>query len=259
MLTNIIEKITGAFDYFSPQKDISAAGITDIGLKREKNEDSLYMDEPKGLFIVSDGVGGAEGGAKASDMVVHKLPDNVTPENIASHSMESVIEDAIIKVSNSVKEYAQKKGMVGTGATAVICLIRDNKAVIGHLGDSRAYLLRNNEMKQLTRDHSVVSDLVQKDIITKEEAEKSPFKNQITQCMGMEQEPEPGVKTIDLKEGDKILLCTDGLTGMVSDDSIKNIINGEGDINRACEKLINSANGAGGKDNITALIIKYGE
>ena len=237
---------------------VKSAGVTDRGMKRANNEDNFYADDKRGVFIVSDGMGGAQAGEKASEMVVHRLPVQMRAARRSSQP-EFAIEKAIEDLSDEIRDYMnQREDLKGAGATVVACLVRRGKAFIGHIGDSRAYLVRDNLFQQLTQDHSIVACLIKSGLITEEEAKNHPAKNQITRCMGMKDRPRADVQTLELIKGDVLLLCTDGLTGMISDEEIEKILADEKDIQSACNKLIDSANSAGGKDNITAVIIQYG-
>jgi len=168
---------------------LSAGGLTDKGRVRENNEDAFYIDREKGIFIVSDGVGGEQAGEVASRMVVDYLPSYIAsfPD---SSSPDSALETSIIDVSNYIRDYTQaREELKGAGATVVACLVENDKATIGHMGDSRAYLLRDNNFKQLTEDHSVVFALIKAGIMTQDEAKKSTIQNRITSCAGMIEEP----------------------------------------------------------------------
>jgi len=246
-------------DNFFLLSSLSAAGLTDIGKKRKNNEDDFYMDKETGLFIVSDGMGGAQAGEVASRMVVDYLPFYIISV-VNPSPPEVILKDSIIAVSDYIRHYTEARyALNGAGATVVACLMADGKATIGHMGDSRVYLLRGNDFKQITLDHSVVFDLVKAGVLTLKEAKKDPLRNHITRCMGMDDTPSVDITSIELMEGDRFLLCSDGLTGMLSDEIIGEIILRERDLDRACKKLIDLANSAGGADNITAVIVQYGK
>ena len=261
MIADVANKIDSMnyYDDFSILSSLSAAGLTDKGRKRENNEDDFYMDKEAGLFIVSDGMGGAQAGEVASRMVVDYLPFYIISV-VKSSPPEVVLNDSIIAVSNYIRGYTEtREDLNGAGATVVACFIADGKATIGHMGDSRVYLLRGNDFKQITEDHSVVFEMVKAGILTLSEAKKDPFRNHITRCMGMTDTPLADINSVDLLEGDKFLLCSDGLTEMLSDEVIGEILLKEKNLSRACEKLIEMANSAGGVDNITAVIVQYGK
>ncbi len=247
------------FSKFSSHPSLNSAGLTDRGQKRDNNEDNFYIDDKTGFFIVSDGMGGAEGGETASEMVVNILPVKLSG-NISSSTPGPALGKSIEEVSNCIKNYTSDRyDLKGAGATVVACLIKGGKAFIGHMGDSRAYLIRGNKFERLTVDHTIVNYLISSGVITEEEGKNHPYRHTITRCAGMKDEPQAEINAIDLENGDRLLLCTDGLTGMLTDKEIEKILLEEGDLNRACRKLIDSANTAGGKDNITAVIIQYGE
>jgi PPM family protein phosphatase len=251
-------KFTESSNNFFISSSLSAAGLTDRGIKRENNEDAFYIDR-NGLFIVSDGMGGEKAGEVASRMVVEHLPARIISAGNSSSS-EAILKNSIIYVSNYIMTYTQARDeLKGAGATVVACLIENDKAIIGHMGDSRAYLLRNSKFKQITEDHSIVFDMVKMGFMTLSEAKKDPLRNRITRCMGMTDTPVVDIRTVELLCNDKLLLCTDGLTEMLSDEVIGQHLLHKEDLLITCKKLINSANFAGGTDNITAVIIQYGK
>ncbi len=238
---------------------IIAAGMTDKGRLRDNNEDNFYIDEEFGFFIVSDGIGGRQAGEKASEVVVTVLPIQVN-SIINTSDPADVLERSIQFLSNQLREYADEvRELRGAGATIVSCLIRDGKAFVAHLGDSRVYLMRRGVFELLTEDHSIVSMLIKIGNITKKQARTHPARHTITRYVGMKSRGIPDVRPVDLLPGDRLLLCTDGLTDMLGDREIGQILLEEPDPDRACKELIDRANEAGGKDNITAVIIRYGE
>jgi len=238
---------------------ISAAGMTDKGKIRDNNEDNFYIDEEFGFFIVSDGIGGRQAGEKASEVVVTVLPIQIN-SIINTSRPEEALERSIQFLSNQLREYADEvQELRGAGATIVSCLIRDGKAFIAHMGDSRVYLMRRGVFELLTEDHSIVSMLLKIGNITKKQARSHPARHTITRYVGMKSRGIPDVRPVDLLPGDRFLLCTDGLTDMLGDREIGQILLEEPDPDKACKKLIDGANKAGGKDNITAVIIRYGE
>ena len=250
---------------------ISAAGKTDQGKVRQLNEDNFSIHEDLGLYIVSDGVGGLRAGDKASEIVTKVLPIKIR-EGIEEgvddiKSLSNLLGESISYISRQINKYSNtEEGVKGAGATVVCTLIRDNKLIVAHMGDSRAYRFRDGELEPLTLDHSIVAMLLYSGQITKEEAEKHPARHTITRYVGMKgkQKPELSVKAI--KDGDLILLCTDGLTGMVDEEEIISILSGDEDdvemlsagqnLDRTCSRLVDAANHAGGRDNITVVLIQ---
>jgi serine/threonine protein phosphatase PrpC len=245
------------------------AGLSDIGHVREKNEDAWTAVPEMGLFIVSDGIGGNFAGEVASQIVVEALPkllrERIAPsagsdEDLTDDQVGDRIKDAICELSNDLRARTKHEpGLEGMGATVVIALVRDDKVHIAHMGDSRAYLVRDAGLKQLTHDHSLVQLLIDNEAIEPEEATTHPSHGQLTRSVGMEGEPLPEANVFQLQPGDRILLCTDGLTGMIQDQELCNLMSVDSPLNEVCQSLIAAANEAGGTDNITATIIAVRE
>jgi len=235
-----------------------AAGLTDIGKVREENQDAFYVDENLGLFVVADGMGGMQEGALAAQYVTEGLL-RLLREGLArlkgkgTKTTVSLIKKAVDKLSSSLRERAGEH----TGAALVSTLIDGENAYIAHLGDCRAYLIREGNMQKLTRDHNVASLLVDAQQITSEEARRHPMRHRLTAYVGMEGQAIPEVKLINLKSGDRLLLCTDGLTSMIPDDEISIILNEQKSQEEALHILISKTNDAGGYDNITAILIDF--
>ena len=236
---------------------------THIGKERQENQDSFFADPEPALFLVSDGMGGHRGGSLASEIVAEDLP--VMIENALDklkvgtpRTIRSLLERMIAEQSKQLQlEGTSETGFRDMGATLVIALLRKGRCFIANLGDSRAYRLRKGRMVQLTRDHSVVSELIEKGHIEPEEAANHDTSGQITRYIGMEEKAHSHVRSFTLKKADHILLCTDGLTDMVADKDIASILNSEKNPQAACESLVAAANKAGGHDNITALVIDW--
>jgi PPM family protein phosphatase len=241
--------------------EIIAGSATDVGRVREHNEDGLAVDSERGLFIVSDGMGGAQAGELASKAVVTVLPKLIRKQLKAAEIpvdavIERILRDAIVELGTQLYEQGSKEpGLKGMGATAVVVLIREGRAHIAHMGDSRVYLYREGALTQLTDDHSIVGILLRDGEITPEEARDHPARSQLSRYVGMPDEIHPDVQTIELLPGDRLLLCSDGLTGMIPDESIASILQSHPAPQPACDALIVAANEAGGKDNITAVLL----
>ncbi len=243
---------------------IENAGLSDRGLVRKENEDSWSAAPELGLFIVSDGMGGHLGGAVASRIVAEALPKilrkRMAPiENFADPRAREHLEGALSELSTQVREQGRNEpGLRGMGATVVLVMIKGSEALVAHMGDSRAYQLRGGRFTQLTRDHSVVELLIEEGEITRNGAATHPARGQITCCVGMEGDPLPDVMTLDLELGDRLLLCTDGLTGMLCDEEIQKILESRMGPKDACRRLVDAANEAGGNDNVTAVVLDVG-
>lgn len=238
---------------------------SDIGKAREMNQDYICLsnNEKYKIFIVADGMGGYKGGEVASSLASVSVKEyiNNNIEKVELNNKEEMLE--VIKnsiqyantvVYNKSKEIQELEGM---GTTIEVCLIYNNRAYIGHVGDSRIYRIRKNIIRKLTRDHSYVEDLVRDGTITREEAYNHPKKNMITRALGCYPTVEPDLMVRGFLNNDIIVMTTDGLTNMVRDDEIYNIVKENTEI--AHEKLIERANDLGGYDNITVVILDNSE
>lgn len=229
---------------------------TDIGKERKINEDFFYISDEKDevqLAILADGMGGYNAGEVAS-----KTATQAVREYIKEHHLKKDIEETIrqsIEYANKVvyEKAKTKKELEGMGTTLDVCLIYNNKIYIGHIGDSRVYRIRDNEMQRITRDDSYVQTLIEDGKITKEEAFNHPKKNMITKALGCMGDVVPNIYEEAFKENDIILMTSDGLTNMVKEEKILEII--KQDPEKAVDKLIKQANDNGGYDNITVVII----
>ncbi len=235
---------------------------SDIGKAREMNQDYYYISTPEekiNLYILADGMGGYKGGEIASKIATTTVKSYIESnfEKISSDK------DEILKLIKSAIEYAnmvvyekskENEELEGMGTTLEVCLIYNNKAYIGHLGDSRIYRIRKEFIRKLTTDHSYVQKLVKDGTISEEEAEHHPKKNMLTKALGCTPFVEPDVTIKGFIKDDIILICSDGLTNMLADDEIYKTIKQEPE--RAVDELIKKANDAGGYDNITVIIIK---
>ena len=238
-----------------------AFGKSDIGKVRDMNQDSFYISSPQDelqIFIVADGMGGYKGGEVASKLAVETSKNYIINNfNSIEHKRESIsnliksaIEYANLVVYEKSKEVPELEYM---GTTIDICLIIQNKVYIGHVGDSRVYRKRKEFFRKLTTDHSYVQKLVSDGTITKEEAYNHPKKNMLIKALGCSSYVEPDVMVKGFLKDDILLMCSDGLTNMLRDEEIVQIINQNP--MEACNKLVNEANDKGGLDNITAVII----
>jgi len=243
---------------------IRAAGYTNIGCVRERNEDAYLADIENGIFIVADGIGGHRGGEKAAQMATTLLPDIIRRRIAASPESRSVDDPAIATMlADSLQEVGHCIRKVGAsrleykdmGTTVVIALLTAHHAHIAHMGDSRAYLFRDGLLRQLTDDHSIVGLLVRNGEITPGEAESHPAKGRLSRFAGMEGDVLAAAQTIELQPGDRLLLCTDGLWGMLSDAQLTTILAGGNDPEATCYSLLTAGKQAGGQDNLTAVVV----
>ena len=234
----------------SPFK-LVAAGVTDVGRVRDGNEDD-FLDQSNrlGLVAVADGMGGHRAGEVASATALEALRAAVASGQPLRDAIEGA-NDAVLEKSVSDQEF---HGM-GTTLTAGI-LGSDGYLVVGHVGDSRAYLVRDGELTQITDDHSLVEEMVRGGELTREQADVHPRRSVITRALGIDPEVEVDEYPIELQPGDRILFCSDGLTTMVRPDEIASILSREPDPKRAAQLLVDAANAAGGEDNVTAVIVE---
>ncbi len=223
--------------------------LTDVGRGRTNNEDSFVVDDDSGLFAVADGMGGHQAGEVASAIAIDALRSGLQDGR--------PIDEAIVDANTAVVTRASgDPALRGMGTTLTAAVLGDDQVlVIGHVGDSRAYLLRDGELGQLTVDHSVVAELIAAGQLTEAEAEIDPRRAMITRALGIDVDVEVDVIAVDLALGDRLLFCSDGLTTMLRDDAIADVLRSEADRGRAAQELVEAANEAGGADNITVLLI----
>jgi protein phosphatase len=229
---------------------------TDTGRQRQANEDSYFARAP--LFAVADGMGGAQAGEVASRIAARAFERrrNVSRSEPAEGQLEEIAQEANREIHQLAQEDSSRAGM---GTTLTAALLRDDEVAFGHVGDSRAYLLRGGQLKRLTKDHSLVEELRRQGRLTEEQAEEHPQRSIITRALG----PEPSVNvdtmTFPARDGDVFLLCSDGLTTMVSDDEIREILVGSRSLRAAVNRLVDAANRGGGRDNITAVAFRVAD
>lgn len=234
---------------------------TDIGMKRQLNEDncSVLVDYPgvPVCFIIADGMGGHKCGEVASKKAVDSVFDHLLKANWETKDISSLLKDIIEKVNEEVYQFSLlDEATQGMGTTLIITVFKNNKLFIGHVGDSRVYLIRNNSIEKVTWDHSFIEELVKNGSITRDEAVNHPKKNLITRAVGYELDLLVDTYELDLVESDTVLLCTDGLTNMIEETKILEIINNAENPQAACDTLIENANNRGGEDNVTVVIGK---
>lgn len=248
---------------------LQAAGKTDVGMVRTNNEDNLGYDTRAGIFVVCDGMGGQAAGERASKIAVDtvlayfgsaaKAGDN----RVVGATFDGVSERAnalarAIQLANQTicEEAALNPAQAGMGSTIVAVLVEGNLCSIANVGDSRVYLVRAGTIQQLTSDHSLLMEQVRRGLMTAEEAEQSALQNVIVRALGSEEIIESDLADHELLPGDILLLCSDGLTRRLKDQSILEIVSGTPDLNQACEQLIEAAKAAGSDDNITSLLVQ---
>lgn len=256
-----------------------SCGITDIGRKRQRNEDSFLVNDHLRLYIVADGMGGHVGGEFASKIAVATVEEILTgtdrknsqvpansyldaPDTGSKHSddlEQDRLRDAITRAGNMISQKAiEDPELRGMGTTATVMFVSSGKAFIAHVGDSRAYCVRNQSITQITEDHSLVHEQLKSGLITKDEARTHQMKNIITRSVGVQEEVETDTVVWKLQKNDTYLLCSDGLSNMVSDKEMQECIN-MFDTETAARTLVDKANQKGGDDNITLILVKVEE
>ena len=234
------------------------AGLTDIGRIRETNEDAFVIDCRAGLMVVADGLGGHQAGAVASTFVVDRLPRQLAIGRAAGMEdmlgTEHLLRQSLLMIAEQLHDMGRATPEHdGMGATVVAGLVANTRLLIAHLGDSRAYRLRNGVLEQITQDHSLGNVLRDNGVI-RESAEDIPEYHMLRRFMGMDKPLPPDITAVDLRERDRLLMCSDGLTNMLGDGDISDILLQGGTCEDTCAHLVARANQAGGNDNITVIV-----
>jgi PPM family protein phosphatase len=245
-----------------------SAGATDPGKKRANNEDSFLVHDAAGLYVVADGVGGLEGGEVASRIAVETLASIVPPIRDAKPSEGDALTDsgvsaaliqAVDRANRAIRaEQSRRTELADMGTTVSAVFFAGDRAYLIHVGDSRVYLLRSNELRQLSADHTLVAEHIRTGILTPAEARTSSYRHVITRALGTRDGIAPDITSQTIRKGDVFLLCTDGLTDMVSDRELAGILASNAP-REAVQELITTANLHGGADNITAVVVQVRE
>jgi len=252
---------------------ITYKAVTDVGRKRKGNEDSLFVNADQNLFVVADGMGGHAAGEVASKISVDAINEYVVltagdeeitwpfglDENMSydGNRLKTAVRFANRKVLEATKERAEYEGMATTVAAV---LVDGDSANLAHVGDSRVYLVRGEELTQLTSDHSWVNEQIQSGVISADQARSHPLRNVVTRALGGKADLQVDMQVHDIQPQDILLLCSDGLTTMIPDDEIARVMNEkQGDIEEAADALVDAANARGGEDNITVVLLKFEE
>ena len=233
--------------------------ITDIGKRRKLNQDFVYTSEqPVGslpnLFIVADGMGGHNAGDYASKVTVETIVEKIKTSSETERT--HILEEAIVAANTLIRARARESvDLEGMGTTVVVATCEGNRLCVANVGDSRLYVVNRKEIRQITKDHSWVAEMVRRGGMGKEEARNHPDRNIITRAIGADDTVKVDFFAVQLKEGDLILMCTDGLTNMLEDEEIRMILNGARDMVEKAEELVAAANNRGGRDNISVILI----
>lgn len=228
--------------------------LTDSGRIRPDNEDSLFVREP--VFVVADGMGGARAGEVASQVAVEAFEEGLPRAGTAEERLTEVVQEANRRIHALSRAQEERQGM---GTTLTAAMLEDSTIAIAHVGDSRAYLFRQGELHRLTQDHSLVAELVRRGKLTEEQAEEHPQRSIITRALGIEPSVEVDTWSYPARDGDVLLLCSDGLTSMLSEEQIVSVLGSHPDLSSMARALVRSANEAGGRDNITVILTRLEE
>jgi PPM family protein phosphatase len=230
--------------------------LTDVGRQRNANEDALFASADGGLFAVADGMGGARAGEVAAKAAVDELAGLAEREQVQERELAAVVEEA----NRRIHELSQgDESLAGMGTTMTTLAVGEGDVAIAHVGDSRAYRLRDGELERLTHDHSLVDEMVRAGRLTPEEAEVHPQRSIITRALGPEPQVEVERMTYPARSGDVYLICSDGLTTMVPEDAAAAILRGRSSLRQAGEELVKAANQNGGRDNITVVLFRLAQ
>jgi len=243
---------------------------TDTGQLRTRNEDAIASDASIGLAVLADGMGGYNAGDVASQMATLTITAELisgfnrahqSGKQVDSEQASSLMSDAVHAANIAIYQVANEQEQCeGMGTTLVLSLFVDNRVVIGHIGDSRAYVLRNDQLKQLTNDHSLLQEQIDSGLITLEQAKLATYKNFVTKALGVDPVTDLEINTHNVEVGDLYLLCSDGLTDMLEPYEIETtLIEGQDDLESLANTLIRKANQRGGKDNISVILISVVE
>ncbi len=234
-----------------------AAAHTSTGRVRNHNEDAFGYRPEHGIFVVCDGMGGAAGGEVASRLAVDTILGRFSSEPQDGAAAREVLQQAIAEANRAVLERAQNDpGLYGMGTTLVALLLLPQGALIAHAGDSRCYLFRAGQLSLCTRDHSLVDEQLRLGTMTQEEADRSPFRSVITRAIGTQQSVTPELQELPVEAGDRFLLCSDGLTREVTEEQIAAVLAAEPSLEDSARQLVDAATEAGGRDNITCLLVQ---
>jgi serine/threonine protein phosphatase PrpC len=253
--------------------EIVSGGVSDVGRVRTNNEDSYQILSSLNLFVLSDGMGGEAHGEIASALAVETIVKYCTDpkDDSAATLMGSgdevrwsekakQLQNAVRKANFNVFESARKNpAQRGMGATVTTAWVNEGKLSVAHVGDSRAYLLRTGNLQQLTSDHSLVAEQVRRGIITPQQAEESEMQSVLLRALGAHEDVEVDVDEVGIYSGDVLLLCSDGLTRMVTEPEIAGTLQAEMNPSTAAQKLVDLANENGGQDNITVIVVRFQE
>lgn len=234
----------------------SFAGLTDVGLQRTANQDSYYISAQGDLFIVADGMGGHVGGQEASRLSTATIQDYLATHRESDVASSDLLRQAIVAANAAViADQNQHPERADMGTTVVVVMLRNQQLWCAHIGDSRLYLLRGNQLVQITKDHTWVAQALLSGELTEETLSTHPWRHVLSQCVGREDLATVPTQQLDVEPGDRLLLCSDGLTEELSDEAITTCLQSASTCEVATAELIAAAKAEGGRDNITAIVI----
>jgi len=236
---------------------LRAAAATDVGLRRRINEDRYALAPELGLYLVADGMGGHTAGQVASELAADAALQAIRALEGASASLAEKLRYAVASANRAIYTTARDRPeLAGMGTTLVCLLAGEGRAALAHVGDSRAYLVRGGRIRQLTDDHSIVGELLRRHEISEDAAREHPHRHVLTRALGVRRAVEPDLAELTPAPNDLFVLCSDGLTNHVEDAEIAKTVSEGDDLQESCERLIDLANGRGGEDNTTLLIVR---
>lgn len=231
-----------------------AFGLSDVGKRRETNEDAFLVEPGHDLYVIADGMGGYAAGEVASRIAVDSLRDALSGPRDGGAALR--LQDAVHEANERICDSQAHADQSRMGTTLVAMLVEDERAIIGHVGDSRAYLLRDGSLQRLTSDHSWVNEQVKLGLMSDEVAQRHPMRNIVTRALGSRTEVAAEVREEGVRAGDVFLLCSDGLNTMLPDAEIQGVLSRLGrDPEQACRELVTRANDRGGEDNTTVVVV----
>lgn len=237
---------------------LRAAGSTDVGLRRRENEDAFALAPELGLCVVADGMGGHTAGQVASQLAAEAVHQAIQMLDEGPATPSEKLRYAVSAANRAVHGTArQRPECAGMGTTLVALLFEGQRAALAHVGDSRAYLLRGDRIRQLTDDHSIVGELLRRREISEDAAREHPHRHVLTRAVGVRAAVEPDLAELTPTPGDVFVLCSDGLTSHVEDHEIAKVIGEEDDLQEASQRLVDLANHRGGEDNTTVVVARY--
>jgi protein phosphatase len=236
---------------------LEAAAASDVGQQRKANEDCHAVAAEHGLYVVADGMGGHAAGQLASELCCRAIVRAIEVSHSSGGSLTERLRTAVMHANHEIFTTARNRPeLQGMGTTVVATLVSDERAALAHVGDSRAYRLREGRLRQLTDDHSLVGELLRRREISVDAAREHPHRHVLTRALGVRPKVEPDLAEVGMQVGDVVAMCSDGLTNHVHDDELAKILAAEKPLQEICDGLIDLANQRGGEDNITVVLLR---